>query len=195
MITLSDNQFILSKSDVELLDSYNKTEHPLEYEDVLDAFNKHLAQSPNSPLVSMYDRVYSYGEGAFIADAIAKYLIRLGVEAGDCVGFLTERCEQYVFAVLAILSVGGVYVPLDEKYPDERLNFMIKDTGSKKVLIISNGTYVRAQDLIDDDVVLLNISDIMDGDIGESLSNLPVLYNNLACILYTSGTTGTPKRC
>ena len=187
---LSDINYT-SKSDVELLDSYNKTEHPLEYEDVLDAFNKHLARSPNSPLVSMYDRVYSYGKSAFIADAIAKYLIRLGVEAGDCVGFLTERCEQYIFAVLAILSVGGVYVPLDEKYPDERLDFMIKDTCSK-VLIISNETYMRAQDLIDDDVVLLNISDIMDGNIG-SLTNLPVLYNNLACILYTSGTTGTPK--
>ena len=72
--------------------------------------------------------------------------------------------EKYVFGVLGILSMGGVYVPLDDRHPDERLEFMIKDTGSK-VLIVSNETYVRAQGLIDDDVVLLNISDIMDGDI------------------------------
>ena len=71
-------------------------------------------------LVSMYDRIYSYGEGAFIADRIAKSLIDLGVESGDCVGFLVPRSELYVFSVLGIMSMGGVYVPLDDALPDER---------------------------------------------------------------------------
>ncbi|WP_461464005.1 AMP-binding protein, partial [Methanobrevibacter sp.] len=114
---LSEINFV-SDSDIQLLDSYNCTEHDLVYCDVLDAFNDNLSRCPDSALVSMYDRVYSYGEGAFIADRIAKSLIDLGVESGDCVGFLVPRSELYVFSVLGIMSMGGVYVPLDDALPD-----------------------------------------------------------------------------
>ena len=161
-----------SMEDIKLLDSYNSTEHDLVYCDILDAFNDNLSRCPDSALVSMYDRVYSYGEGAFIADRIAKSLMDLGVESGDCVGFLVPRSELYVFSVLGILSCGGVFVPLDDALPDERLKFMLEDTG--------------------DGVVLLNISEIISGDVG-CLSSLPVVYGDLACVLYTSGTTGLPK--
>ena len=187
---LSDINYI-TQDDIELLDSYNNTEHDLEYDDVLDAFNSNLARYPDNALVSFNDRFYSYVEGAFIADMIAKKLIDLGVRVGDCVGFLTERSEYYMFCVLGILSVGAVYVPLDDILPDERLEFMLDDTGSK-VLIVSDETYGRAQDLTDDNIMLLNISDIMNDGIG-CLSCLPVVYGDLACILYTSGTTGIPK--
>ncbi|WP_461463985.1 condensation domain-containing protein, partial [Methanobrevibacter sp.] len=52
-----------SSEDIRLLDSYNSTERDLVYCDVLDAFNDNLSRCPDSALVSMYDRVYSYGEG------------------------------------------------------------------------------------------------------------------------------------
>ena len=56
----------VSDSDIQLLDSYNSTEHDLVYCDVLDAFNDNLFRCPDSALVSMYDSFYSYGEGAFM---------------------------------------------------------------------------------------------------------------------------------
>ena len=142
-------------------------------------------------MVSYNDKSYSYGEGAFIADRIAKSLIDLGVESGDCVGFLVPRSELYVFSVLGIMSMGGVYVPLDDALPDERLKFMLEDTESK-VVVVSDDTYERAEGLVGDGVVLLNISEIISGDVG-CLSSLPVVYGDLACVLYTSGTTGVPK--
>ncbi len=67
---------------------------------------------------------------------------------------------------------------------------MIEDTRSK-VIICCDSTYERAKYLADDSIIL-NISEILDDDIG-SLSNLPVSYGDLACILYTSGSTGVPK--
>ena len=161
------------------------------YDDILDAFNDNLAKYPDNKLVSMNDKVYSYAEGAFIADKIAKSLINLGVESQDCVGFLVPRSELYMFSVLGILSMGGVYVPLDDNLPDERLSFMLRDTQSK-VVIVSDETYERAKDFVSDDVILLNISEIVNDEIG-TLSCLPIVYGDLACILYTSGTTGIPK--
>ena len=187
---LSDINYI-SSSDLELLNNYNNTNCDLDYVDILDGFNANLSKYPDNVLVSYEDRSYTYGEGAFIADKIACTLKGLGVDVGDVVGFLVPRSELYVFSVLGIMSMGGVYVPLDDVLPDERLKFMLEDTGSK-VVVVSDDTYERAESLVGDGVVLLNISDIISGDVG-CLSSLPVVYGDLACILYTSGTTGVPK--
>ncbi|MCR5026154.1 MAG: amino acid adenylation domain-containing protein, partial [Methanobrevibacter sp.] len=184
---LSEIDYI-SESDVELLDSYNQTEHPLDYEDILDAFNDNLAENPDNPLVSFKDNSYSYGEGAFIACEISNRLRELNVAPGDNVSFLINRSENYLFSILAILSNGSVFVPLDSNHPDERLKFMVDDASSE-VVIVDEDTYERAKELFSDKT-LLNVSEI---DKSGKLSELPVKYNDLACILYTSGTTGVPK--
>ncbi|WP_296804360.1 amino acid adenylation domain-containing protein [uncultured Methanobrevibacter sp.] len=179
----------ISNDDVLLLDSYNDTCYDLDYADVLEAFNDNLSRYPDNMLVSYEDRSYTYAEGAFIANKIASYLKALGVEAQDKVAFMVERSELYMFCVLSILSYGGVYVPLDDKLPDERIKFMLEDTDSR-VVIVSDETYNRVNDLTKRNI--LNISDIVNESFG-CLDSLPVVYGDLACILYTSGTTGVPK--
>ena len=175
---LSDINYI-SSSDLELLNTYNDTSCDLDYVDVLEAFNDNLSRNPDNILVSYEERSYTYGEGAFIADKIASSLKDLGVEVQDNVGFLVDRSELYMFCVLGILSCGAVYVPLDDKHPDERIKFMLEDTGSR-VVIVSDRTYSRVSDLTDS--VILNISDIVNDGIG-CLDCLPVVYGDLACIL------------
>ena len=186
---LSDIDYSI-QSDMNLLDSYNCTESNIEFNDVLDAFNYNLSRNPNNKLVAYNDKYYTYGEGAYFADRIAKELSDLGIVASDCVGFLVPRSELYMFCVLGILSAGAVYVPLDDNHPDERLRFMLDDTSSK-VVIVSDETYDRAKNLTED-VVLLNISDIVRQGI-ETKYSLPVIYSDLASVLYTSGSTGRPK--
>ena len=112
------------------------------------------------------------------------------MESGDRVAFLVPRSELYMFNVLGIMSVGGVYVPLDDDLPDERLKLILEDSDCK-VIIVSDETNNRANDL-NDDSIILNISNILKDEI-KSLEKLPVEYSQLACILYTSGTTGVPK--
>ena len=186
---LKDINYI-SSEDIELLDSYNKTDYPLDCNDILDAFNENLKKDPENKLLEFMDRSYSSGEVAYIADAIAKRLVDLGVETNDRVSFLVPRSELYMFSILAVMSLGATYVPLNDKLPDERISFMIKDTESK-VLIVSDDTLKRGEELRED-CILLNISEIMKDDIG-SLDSLAVSYGNLLCILYTSGSTGLPK--
>ena len=77
----------------------------------------------------------------------------MGVESGENVAFLVERSELYMFCVLGIMSTGAVYVPLDDKHPDERIRYMVENTGSK-VIIASDETYSRTDNLLEDCVVL-----------------------------------------
>ena len=180
-----------SKEDIKLLNNCNQNEYLLDYDDILDAFNDNLARYPDNKLVSYNDKSYSYAEGAYIAKKIADNLLELDINVQDCVSFLVERSEHYLFCVLGILSVGGIYVPLDDDLPDERIDMMLNDTKSK-VIVVSDETSCRVKDFIDDDVVILNISEIVKEPLS-TLSMLPVVYCDVACILYTSGTTGIPK--
>ena len=186
---LSEINYI-SSSDIEVLDSFNETEHSLKYDDIMDAFNDNLARYSDSKLVSYNNKSYTYGECAFIADKIAERLKEIGIGEQDNVAFLVDRSELYMLSILGIISLGAVYVPLDDAHPDERIQFIIGDTKSK-VVIVSDETYERAETLTDDSV-LLNISNILKDEI-KTLSELPVISSSLICILYTSGTTGTPK--
>ena len=65
-----------------------------------------------------------------------------------------------MFSVLGILSCVGVYVPLDDKLPDERIKFMLDDTDCG-VVIVSDETYNRVYGLSNRSI--LNISDIISG--------------------------------
>ena len=180
----------ISEFDLEILDDINKTQHDLDYNDVMDAFNDNLSKYPKNNLVSMHDRAYSYGEGAYIAHEIAKELLNLGVKPQNRVAFLTERSEHYMFAILGILSIGAVFVPLDDNHPDKRLRFMMDDA-EVKVIIGCDETYNRLNEL-NNELPILNISEILKNNAG-TLTELPVSYGQVASILYTSGTTGIPK--
>ena len=187
---LGDINYTLA-SDLDIINQYNSTETKLNYNDILDAFNDCLIKNQNNNLVSFKDTNYTYAERAFIADKIAKKLVDLGIKLQDNVSFLVDRSELYMFCVLGILSAGATYVPLDDKLPEERIDFIIKDSQSK-IIIVSNETLERVENLKNDDLSILNLSDILNEDIG-SLNKLPIEYGELACILYTSGTTGIPK--
>ena len=148
----------------------NNTTMNTEFDDLLDAFNDNLSKYPNNNLVSMNDKVYTYGEGAFIAHRIAQKLKELDVKVHDHVSFLVERSELYMFSILGILSTGAVYVPLDDNLPDERLKFILDDT-KPKVAIVSDETYERAKSL-NEDITILNVSDIIKGEINHNESVL-----------------------
>ncbi|WP_407461982.1 AMP-binding protein, partial [Methanobrevibacter sp.] len=186
---LSDINYV-DEADLNLLDGYNKTERNLMFDDLLEAFNFNLFKNPEKPLVSYKDKVYNYSQGAFIADKLACAIKDAGVGAHDNVAFLVERSELYMFCVLGVLSTGAAYVPLDDAHPDERIKFILNDTSSK-VVIVSDETCNRVKSL-NEDAIIINISDIVNGEIGV-LSSLPTVEGDIACILYTSGSTGLPK--
>ncbi|MFW0740043.1 non-ribosomal peptide synthetase, partial [Flavobacterium sp. T12S277] len=104
-----------------------------------------------------------------------------------------ERSLEMIIGILGVLKAGGAYVPIDADYPQERIDYILEDTGSVLVLSQTHLMMREGLQLPEDKVVAIDL--VSDFYQVEASSNLPQhsLAKNLAYVIYTSGTTGRPK--
>lgn len=96
------------------------------------------------------------------------------------------RSEWYHICAIGVLKTGAAYVPLDPTYPDERLSFILRDSGSRAVFA-APGTAERIRRI--SDLPVVDCTSLP----GSPFEQVSVSPRDTAVILYTSGTTGTPK--
>jgi amino acid adenylation domain-containing protein len=130
----------------------------------------------------------SYAELDRRAEAVAAYLRTLGVGANQVVGLRVERSPDVVIGILAILKAGAAYLPLDPVYPTERVGFMLQDAAVRVVL---------TQRALADELAELPATCVC---LDEPLPSAPAVPpvtpatgEDLAYVMYTSGSTGQPK--
>ncbi|KPL20763.1 MAG: hypothetical protein AMJ93_11140, partial [Anaerolineae bacterium SM23_84] len=122
---------------------------------------------------------------------LAHFLQEVGVAPEVPVGICSDRSLEMVIALLAILKAGGAYVPLDPSYPPQRLAFLIQDTRLPLLLTESHLQHI----LPHSDARLLSL----DADwaaVSQQRHDNPLTTtspDNLAYVMYTSGSTGQPK--
>jgi amino acid adenylation domain-containing protein/FkbM family methyltransferase len=156
-----------------------------------ELFERQAAQFPDAFAVLYEDQQLTFGELNQRANQLAHYLRSEGVGAEIRVALCLERSPEMVVALLAILKSGGVYVPLDPSYPQERLRFMLDDSGAS-VLLTEQGLL----GLLPEHNVKFFCLDTEHQKIAKQSTLNPdsnVQKENLAYIIYTSGSTGTPK--
>ncbi|MFJ4504002.1 amino acid adenylation domain-containing protein [Streptomyces sp. NPDC088864] len=150
------------------------------------AFIEQAAKDPQAPAVYSEAGVLSYGELDTRSRALAERLVADGAGPGVPVGICVERTPDLLVAVLAVLRAGSCYLPLDPAYPAERLDFMVRDSGTRLLLTTPAS---RANCPAGPTVVLL------DGAVTTEAGErpVPVVPDDTAYIIYTSGSTGRPK--
>jgi amino acid adenylation domain-containing protein len=155
----------------------------------LDAlFAAQAAERPDAPALVWDGGALTYGELASRAGRLARRLRALGVGPEVTVGLCLERSPRAVTAILAVLRAGGVYVPLDPSYPEERLAHLVADA-RPRVLLAETATAGRLPGGVA--AILLDESEAEVGKEGEPEPG--VTADNLAYVMYTSGSTGRPK--
>jgi len=133
-----------------------------------------------------------YGELNRRANRLAWHLRAQGVGPDVRVGIALPRSLEMLVGLLAILKAGGAYVPLDPECPEERLAYLLEDSGTR--LLISQAALAARLPWVEGlQTLLLDEADVWLDDAPEH--DLPNLTDpdNLAYVIYTSGSTGKPK--
>ncbi|HVR98785.1 MAG TPA: amino acid adenylation domain-containing protein, partial [Thermoanaerobaculia bacterium] len=179
-LTLPDLPLLLESERQQALLEWNDAWSDYPRESSLPALFAAVARSvPEAPAVVSGDEVWSYRR---LDEASSRLARRLGPE--PVVGIAMERSPELIVGILAILKAGGAYMPLDVEYPDERLAFMLADTGAEVVLV-----HERTRQRMEGLARLLSVDE---GEDGEPFAE-EVPAESLALLIYTSGSTGRPK--
>ena len=182
---------ITTTSQVELLNSFNQTDRELDMsQTIVSMFREQVAKTPDNIAVVYKDKRFTYRELDEISDRIAAYIHGKGLHEEDVVSVLIPRCEWMPIVSIGVLKAGCAYQPLDPTYPSERLNFMMQDASVK--LLIADESLRDIVNEYQGDVLLTK--DI--NQLPTAHCQLPTVKpEDLFIMLYTSGTTGTPKGC
>ncbi len=175
---LSELEYLSEKERVQLLHEFNDTQRGYASDSTLtELFEKQVSEGPERIALVFEEKAYSYGELNEKANRLGHYLRSRGVGVDDRVGILLGRSAWQVISILGVLKSGGAYVPLDMEYPQDRIGYMLEDSGCK--VVIDEREIEKFQ---------LEEHEYEPGN--------PVLVNSpgdLAYVIYTSGSTGRPK--
>lgn len=152
------------------------------------------ATSPHSVAVRGPDGTLTYGELIERAERLARRLHQVGVRPGDLVGQCLDRSASLVVTALAILKAGAAYVAIDPTYPDERVRWMLADSGAV-ALVADAGNVAKLGRHAVADVVVTGGGRLPGEPVSDSEDwrPRPPLPTDLAYVVYTSGSTGRPK--
>ncbi|MFE9122826.1 amino acid adenylation domain-containing protein [Streptomyces sp. NPDC007172] len=173
-----------------ILVGWNDTARPALLEASLPAaFAAQAARTPDAVALVAGDMTVSYAELAERVDRLALRLAALGVRTESPVALLLERSADVVVATLAILRAGGVYVPLHAALPPERLAWVLGETGAVALLTDrADLGFAPAVRVVRPDGTPVT------GACPAPAADLPRVHpEQLAYVMYTSGSTGLPK--
>ncbi|RAJ29156.1 non-ribosomal peptide synthetase [Pedobacter cryoconitis] len=184
---------VLPVQELELLSTFNSTAaaYP-DKQTLVDLFVNQAAQHPGAVALIFEDQQLTYRELDLQSNQLGHYLRSAGVQEDTLVPICLGRSIDMVIAILGILKAGGAYVPIDPEYPQDRINYMLSDTGAG--IVVSNEHY---RGLLEQQENILVVS--LDEDLElirkepSALVETNLQATNLCYVIYTSGSTGQPK--
>jgi len=164
---------------------------------ILELFWKQVQEQPNSTAVVCDNKILSYSKLAENSFDLAAYLQYLKVTRDNFVGIFMQPSIELMVGVWGILASGGAYLPLSPEYPDERLKYMIEDSGAK-IIVTQDDLKGRLSELAPQTTQIVSLTDVKRVVVANRKDSRFKLKtnlhpNNLAYIIYTSGSTGKPK--
>ncbi|MFL5384123.1 MAG: amino acid adenylation domain-containing protein, partial [Longimicrobiaceae bacterium] len=154
-------------------------------------FARQAARTPDAAAVTFGGESVTYAELDARANRLAHRLVKLGARPDSLVGLFVERSVETVAGILAILKAGAGYLPLDPAYPEDRLAWLVEDSGAPIVVTTSE----LAARLPGDSPTLVRLDAEAEAIAAESSDAPPIDLSPdaLAYVIYTSGSTGKPK--
>ncbi len=163
-------------------------------------FEEQVERTPDNTAVLFMEKKLTYRELNSRANQLAYSLRRKGVGRDSITAIIADRSLEMMTGIMAILKAGGAYLPISPAYPEERIRYMLADSGAR--IVLTQQKYYPSLHILLDGLVReegrgrIEVVDLE----GEGLyagkdSNIEAINTpqDLAYVIYTSGSTGRPK--
>ena len=165
----------------------------------------HAHKRPKKVALLVGEEKFTYAEVLASADSLAQFLSDKGVKEGDKVALFLRNSAAFIYAIFAVSKIGAVLVPINTFLKEEELSYILEDSGSS--LLIASSLYADVVNKSQASSLCHHI--VWEGEetvVGENAAHLDEALalsgesalcqrhlEDLAMIVYTSGTTGKPK--
>ena len=185
---LADIEMVGFEERKKILVDFNDSdaEYPKE-KTIVDLFEEQVEKTPDNIAVVFEEESLTYAELNKKADQVANILRSKGVKHGDYVAMFIEKSLEMIVGIYGILKAGGVYVPINTMYPEDRVEYILNDCKAEVLLCGDTELNISYQG-IRIDLKHQDWNEISDQRIDCDISPEDGLY-----VIYTSGTTGKPK--
>jgi amino acid adenylation domain-containing protein len=155
---------------------------------LLDLFDRSVHEHGDRPAVIAGDTSLTYRQLDAAAADVSVRLRRRGITTEDPVAVHLPRGAGVFVAILAVLKAGGSYVPVDTRYPAERRDLMIGRSGARLVI-----TSAELRAGLPPGAAPVTTLGELTAEEPAAPAAAPISGRTAACILFTSGSSGTPK--
>ena len=155
-------------------------------------FERQVEKTPDSPAVFFENEYCTYQELNERANQLAHYLINIGAKKNTAIGLFLDRSIDMIVGMFGIMKSGAAYVPLDIKYPSDRIAAILKEAGIK-ILITQDDLLSDVPQMEGLNVICIDREQKKICSFSKENPSVEVSNNDLLYILFTSGTTGKPK--
>ncbi|HEU0078248.1 MAG TPA: amino acid adenylation domain-containing protein, partial [Longimicrobiaceae bacterium] len=176
-----------------VVEEWNRTEAAYPAGSTLHAlFEAQVERTPDAVAVAFEGQALTYAGLNARANRLAHFLADHGVGPDVRVGLSVERSLEMMVGLLAVLKAGGAYVALDPSYPEDRLRYMLADSGPV-VLLTQASLAARFAGVAPPVVALDADAHAWAGRPETNPRHAELTPDHLAYVIYTSGSTGLPK--
>ena len=171
----------------------NKPQLPLSYVALSEQFEAQAEEFPDIIAIKDESESLTYSELNKRSNCIAHQLQALGVGANIRVAFCLPRSVDAVAIILAVIKVGATYVPIDEGYPVERIELILK-ASQAHILFLSVVNTLDVSQLSTSSLLIERgvVSGLAEAESEANLS-IKAHEDDMLYIIFTSGSTGEPK--
>ncbi|GGG20397.1 hypothetical protein GCM10011344_21320 [Dokdonia pacifica] len=175
-LSLDSIDFLLKQEKQQLLVDFNQTQEGYpEDRTVIDLFLDQVSTTPDGIALESDTTKITYKELDAISNQLANYITAsFDISKGEIISIALEKSDWFVVSVLAVLKAGCTYLPIDTKYPEDRISYIRSHSDCKMTI---------------DESVLTSFRDAQE----EYSSDFTAMSSEVAYVIYTSGSTGKPK--
>jgi len=186
-------QMLSPAEEQQLLKTFNESAVPYPQDKhIIDLFDEQVALIPEATALIFKNSTLSYRELDERANRLSRYLRKQGVNKETRIPICIERSFEMIIGILGILKAGGVYVPIDPDYPEERINYILEDTGAA-IVISSSACAHKLAGTSGINIISLDEEASRINRFAATAPGIALTPSQLAYIIYTSGSTGRPK--